>query len=94
MLEEFELREIFNEIKKHYKQCLELLEGAPPKASKTVKALLRKLHRLIQSRPDLAEKAVPILYNVCQCVVEKRYADAIGGLALLLILVATESRGN
>jgi len=93
VLEEFEIR-LFEEIKKLYERCLELLEAAPPKLGSAIRLLLQKLHQSLRSRPDLAEKAIPTFYNACQCIIEKRYADAVDKLVLLLVLMATTSEDN
>lgn len=86
--------EIIKEIDRLCKQCLKLLEEAPSKVSQTIKTLLQKTQRFIQSRPDLAGRAIPIFYNVYECLIEQRYADAIGGLALFIILLSVESEDN
>lgn len=74
-------------IREVIRNCIDSLRKAPIKPSRRTNILLNELYDFLRENPEMAEKTLPILLSVYDCVKQGKFVEAFGQLLLLLILI-------
>jgi len=79
-------------IKETTDECIKVIQRAPTNISKKLEKLFRRLYDFLKEHPEISERTLPILLRLHSYILEGNYAEALGQLFLLLVLIALRER--
>ena len=79
-------------IKETMEECFRVIQRAPPNISNKLEKLFRRLDDFLEENPEISKRTLPILLRLHSYILEGDYAEALGQLFLLLVLIALRRR--